>query len=80
MYPSITEIEAIYAKRDKDIAALGKKETITMDDLAGLDRLGRFQVVSCLWKKCSKEVRHALANDSHHSVRSAALLETCKLH
>ena len=74
MYPSIAEIEAMYAKRDEEIAALGKKETITMADLAGLDRLGRFQLVICLWKKCTSEVRDALANDQHHSVRSAALL------
>lgn len=74
MYPSIAEIEAMYAKRDEDIAALGKKESITMADIAGLDRLGRFQLVICLWKKCTLEVRTALANDPHHSVRSAALL------
>lgn len=72
--PSNDQLEAFYAQRDGEVAALGRKPVVRAEDLIPLDRLGRFKVANELWVKCDEEARHALLHDEHHHVRSAALL------
>lgn len=74
-YPSPAEIEVIYAARKEALQKLAKKDQVQVDDLVGLDYLGRFRVADELWEKCSPTTRHALQHDEHHFVRSAATLQ-----
>lgn len=72
--PDEMKLEAFYAQRRSEVAALGQKVIITSDDLIPLDRLGRYQVAAQFWGICSQEAKHSLLHDEHHSVRSAAIL------
>lgn len=72
--PSNSQLEAFYAQREEAVAALRQKSVVTVDDLIPLDRIGRFQVVDELWRKCDQDARHSLLHDEHHFVRSAATM------
>jgi hypothetical protein len=67
-------IERLYAARDQYVERLQTQPVVTLADLAGLDRLGRFRVAAELWGSCTQSARSALLNDTHHHVRSAATL------
>lgn len=71
---TFADIEALYAKREADIAAMAQKGKITVDDVTSLDRLGRFSVAVDHWALCSDGAKMSLLNDQHPHVRSAARL------
>jgi hypothetical protein len=66
--------EAVYSQRHAYIAKLSRQAQISAQDVASLDRLGRFSVCDRLWSLCTLEAQRALLNDQHHHVRSAALI------
>jgi len=77
------EIEHLYATRAAFVERLSMAPSVTPEDLADLDRLGRFKVACTLWSRCTEESRAALLDDGHHSVRSAAkcaLIDTGSAH
>lgn len=71
-YPTQSEIQKIYDKREAAVALLGQQQSIEVADIKPLDRLGRFSVADQFWEKCSADTRAALLTDEHHFVRSAA--------
>lgn len=71
-YPSPKQLDEIYAKRERDVAELGRKAVIQAADLVPLDKLGRCAIADNHWAKCSPEAREALLKDQHHFVRSCA--------
>ena len=73
-YPSPAQVELLYAQRAKQVADLARRGSIKADDLPHLDRLGRFKIVVEHWPLCDESARQALLKDTHHSVRSAAIL------
>ena len=68
------DIERLYAARDQCVERLQAQPVVTVADLAGLDRLGKFRVAAELWGSCTQSARAVLLNDTHHHVRSAATL------
>lgn len=75
-FPSVAEIEEMYAERDKAIERLAAQASVEPSDLLALDRLGRFKVACDLWGKCSADTRAVLLNDAHAHVRSAAYISS----
>lgn len=67
-------IAALYKYRIICVNALSTKRVITSDDLDSLDRIGKTQIASEHWILLNSEAKTALLNDSHHFVRSCALL------
>lgn len=65
-------VEQLYAIRRTEVETLAARASIEMTDLAHLDRGARFMVADTLFASCRPDARHALLNDEHHSVRSAA--------
>jgi hypothetical protein len=68
------DIERLYAARDQYVERLQTQPGVTLADLAGLDRLGRFRVAAELWGSCTQSARSALLSDEHHQVRSTAMI------
>ncbi|CAE6795017.1 hypothetical protein R70006_05031 [Paraburkholderia domus] len=67
-------VQQLYAVRDLQVDALAERATVTTTDLADLCRSGRFKVADELFQKCDDQAQHALLNDRHPHVRSAAIL------
>ncbi|WP_199028440.1 KH domain-containing protein [Ralstonia sp. ASV6] len=67
-------VQFFYALRDNEVNHLAGQDTIEAADLQTLDRGARFKVAEALFARCSEEAQHALLNDAHHSVRSAAAI------
>lgn len=74
---SLVKAEAVYSARDTAVAQLAAAGSVSIEDIRPLDRGGRFRVCTELWSKCTPDTQHALLNDEHHFVRSAALIEQC---
>lgn len=81
-YPSPKEVQAIYDRRDRDLARLALRASsprgIDVGDLHALDRLGRVRVANELWGLCSEVARQALLTDEHAHVRSCAALASTR--
>ncbi len=67
-------VKVLYAVRRVQVNKLETQPEIGVDELAELDRLGRFRVADELFGKCNPQARHALLNDAHPHVQSAARL------
>jgi hypothetical protein len=65
-------VQQLYAMRRTEVETLAGRAVIDVADLASLDRGSRFMVADTLFASCSPAARHALLNDQHHGVRSAA--------
>lgn len=74
MYPTPEVLAEIYRTRERRVEQLKALSSISSADLVGLDRLGRCRVANELWGRCLESARSELLNDSHHFVRSCALL------
>lgn len=72
--PSPAEIQAIYDKREADVAALKAKGEVTAADLKTLDKGGRFHVANDLWAICTEGAQISLLNDEHAHVKSCAVI------
>lgn len=72
--PSPAEIQAIYDKREADVAALKAKGEVTADDLKALDRAGRCFVANDLWPICTEAAQVSLLQDEHAHVKSCAAI------
>jgi len=77
-YPTPREIDAIYRARAEQVDRLSRQESISATDIQALTRHGRFQVADEHWEKCDRNAQHALLNDEHAHVRSAATLRSAK--
>lgn len=70
--PKPGEVELLYKVRNRFVEGLKESGSISIDDLANLDRLGRFKVADECWSICTEGARNALIDDPHHQVRSTA--------
>lgn len=70
--------EQLYALRDSEVRFLAAKPSISVRDLAPLDRGARFRVATELFPACDVDAKHALLHDEHAHVRSAASLSSQK--
>lgn len=70
--------EQLYAQRDSEVRLLAAKPSISVRDLAPLDRGARFRVATELFPACDVDAKHALVHDEHAHVRSAASLSSQK--
>ena len=70
--------EQLYALRDSEVRLLAAKPSISVRDLAPLDRGARFRVATELFSACDVDAKHALVHDEHAHVRSAASLSSQK--
>lgn len=67
-------VEYLFKLREIEVARLSTQVSISVDDLAGLDRGARCSVANALYAKCDEAARHALLHDEHHFVRSCAVI------
>lgn len=74
--PKPSDIDQLYQARNRLVDELKSKGSVSLTDLAKLDRLGRFRIADECWAICSMPVRLALLDDVHHQVRSAALIKS----
>ncbi|WP_218309909.1 hypothetical protein [Alteromonas antoniana] len=65
-------ITSMTALRGEMISNLEKQESINIEDIQDLDRVGRFTVAQSMFSKCASEARKYLLTDEHPHVRSAA--------
>lgn len=72
-------VAKMYSLRDAEVAALAKQAAITVSDVRGLERTGRFKVADELYGLCNDAARNELLNDAHHGVRSAAAISAARL-
>lgn len=72
-------VEQLYALRDSEVRLLAAKASISVRDLAPLDRGARFRVATEFFSACDVDAKHALVHDEHAHVRSAASLSSQKL-
>lgn len=68
---TVSNAERLYAARDSDVAMLVKKGVITLQDVQGLCRIGRFKIADEHFDICDIDARKALRFDEHHFVRAA---------
>jgi hypothetical protein len=65
-------VRMLYARREIFLATLYKRRKVTEEDLQSIDRIGRSDVATQCWDYCTEEVKEALMQDPHQSVREAA--------
>lgn len=69
---SFAQSRAKFIQRRWAVRKIVRTGRVGISDIQGLDRTGRFTIAQSHWPICDDVARHALMNDAHHFVRSAA--------
>ena len=78
MRKTLSQIEDMYAERDRRIAELGTLQRVDIRDLKGFERTGRFIIADKLWNRLTEDAKNALLHDEHAHVRSCARISAMK--
>lgn len=69
----MNDMDLIYMRRNERVERILAKPTITISDVCGLDRIGRFCIAHKGFWKCPEEAQMLLLNDHPHVSAAARI-------